>query len=64
MHLFSACLSMLLALSASRHDATDDNHRLAPEFPKVDAARWLNSPPLKMADLRGKVILLEVWTFM
>lgn len=36
----------------------------APEFPKVAAERWLNSPPLKMSELRGKVILLDVWTFM
>ncbi len=38
--------------------------RPVPEFPKVTAERWLNSPPLKMADLRGKVVLLDVWTFM
>ena len=36
----------------------------APEFPQVAAERWLNSPPLKMSELRGKVILLDVWTFM
>ncbi len=45
-------------------ETQNDAPRLAPEFPKVAAERWLNSPPLKMADLRGKVILLDVWTFM
>ncbi len=35
----------------------------APEFTQTDPAKWLNSPPLKMADLRGKVVLIDVWTF-
>ena len=24
---------------------------------------WLNSEPLKLADLRGKVVMVEFWTF-
>jgi thiol-disulfide isomerase/thioredoxin len=32
----------------------------APEFAGVD--RWFNSPPLTMAGLRGKVVLVEFWT--
>lgn len=24
---------------------------------------WINSAPLRLADLRGKVILLEFWTY-
>ncbi len=27
------------------------------------ATTWLNSPPLTPADLRGKVVLLDVWTY-
>jgi hypothetical protein len=36
--------------------------REAPEFPTRDPAHWLGAP-VRMADLRGKVVLLDVWTF-
>jgi thiol-disulfide isomerase/thioredoxin len=33
-------------------------------FPSLaGATTWLNSPPLSPADLRGKVVLLDVWTY-
>jgi len=35
----------------------------APEFTQSGADAWLNSPPLRMQDLRGKVVLLDIWTF-
>src|ERR1700691_4827745 len=31
--------------------------------PLNQATAWLNSPPLTPADLRGKVILVEFWTY-
>ena len=34
----------------------------APEFTQREQATWLNSPPLTLAGLRGKVVLLDVWT--
>jgi len=34
------------------------------EFPSLAGATgWLNSPPLTAAGLRGKVVLLDVWTY-
>jgi hypothetical protein len=27
------------------------------------ATEWLNSPPLTRADLRGKVVLVQFWTY-
>ena len=33
----------------------------APEFTGIDA--WINSDPLTLASLRGKVVLVEFWTF-
>ncbi len=37
------------------------DHTQAPEFTGISA--WLNSPPLKMADLKGKVVLVQFWTY-
>jgi thiol-disulfide isomerase/thioredoxin len=34
---------------------------VAPEFKGID--HWINSKPLTMAQLRGKVVLLEFWTY-
>jgi len=34
---------------------------LAPEFAGINA--WLNSEPLTMAGLRGKVVLIDFWTY-
>ena len=33
----------------------------APEF--TGLGKWFNSPPLTMAGLRGKVVLVDFWTF-
>ena len=33
----------------------------APEFAAIDA--WLNSPPLTIGSLRGRVVLIDFWTY-
>lgn len=35
--------------------------RQAPAFQNIDT--WLNSQPLKMEELRGKVVLIDFWTY-
>ena len=35
----------------------------APEFTQISPDAWLGSKPLKIGDLRGKVVLVDFWTF-
>ena len=35
----------------------------APQFTHSGARDWINSPPLTLADFKGRVLLLDVWTF-
>ncbi len=48
-----------LALAAGPAVASNTQ---APEFPHTRESSWLNSPPLTLASLRGKVVLLDIWT--
>ena len=42
-------------------------HAPAPDFPKpgadVSGTTWMNSGPLTLADLRGKVVLIDFWEY-
>jgi thiol-disulfide isomerase/thioredoxin len=41
-----------------------DNLPVGPKVPGLSAAKgWINSPPLTSADLRGKVVLYDFWTY-
>jgi peroxiredoxin len=35
----------------------------APDFTHGDPEDWINSRPLKLADLEGRVVLLDFWTY-
>jgi hypothetical protein len=37
-------------------------HRAAPEFSTLDPAHWVGTP-VSVRELRGRVVLLDVWTF-
>jgi hypothetical protein len=61
----SAAASSQPALQAqmSQMDQAPDLPRLG-EAPELLGEVWLNSDlPLRLADLRGQVVLLDMWTF-
>jgi hypothetical protein len=58
-----AVVGALVVLTAMARGAASSGGRQAPEFPRRDPDGWLNSGPLTMAGLRGRVVLLDVWTF-
>jgi len=50
-----------VTMSASR---TADDPPVEGQFPSLSAAvAWLNSPPLSRQQLRGKVVLVDFWTY-
>jgi thiol-disulfide isomerase/thioredoxin len=49
----------LLALPAA---ATEGEELLGQPAAEWEVTHWINSPPLRLADLRGKVVLVRWWT--
>lgn len=48
------------ALIGRSDGATSGN---VPQFTHTGPAEWINSPPLTVEQLRGKVVLIEFWAF-
>jgi hypothetical protein len=60
-----AAVSLLgagLAFPACAAQAFAEARRL-PEFTHRDAQDWINHQPLRVSDLAGSIVLLDVWTF-
>lgn len=51
---------MLASLGSMARDAGSD--RIGVAAPSFEFDAWLNSPPLSLEDLRGKVVLVRWWT--
>jgi thiol-disulfide isomerase/thioredoxin len=49
-------------LNPFRIFAANKTSRSAPA-PELASGDWINSEPLKLKDLRGRVVLIEFWTF-
>ena len=55
------CFAVIVALTGPGDAFVSPlQDRPAPEFADTT---WINSAPLKLKELRGKVILLEFWTY-
>ncbi|MFX1682437.1 thioredoxin family protein [Mitsuaria sp. CC2] len=49
------------AAAASLFGGAGMDGKPAPAFTGID--HWINSPPLKIDELRGKVVLVDFWTY-
>jgi len=63
--LLAACLFAAACSPGVYADPVEPTHTspspVAPEFTGID--HWINTAPLSMSQLRGKVILVEFWTY-
>jgi thiol-disulfide isomerase/thioredoxin len=59
----AAILALSSCLVAVNSNAAEADPKPAPEFTETDADAWINSKPLKLSDLRGKVVLVDFWAF-
>ena len=54
---------LALVLLSGRLPAETLDRSALPPFTQTQPAAWFNSPPLKVGDLRGQVVLIDVWTY-
>ncbi len=59
---FSAALVLAVALLAAWPRAATAAGNGSPA-PEIAGDHWLNSKPLTMAGLKGRVVLVEFWTY-
>ena len=56
-------LVVIAASWVALESAAGQASRLGASAPEVAGARWINSAPLTTSGLRGRVVLVEFWTF-
>jgi len=56
-------LTTLLAVGLATTPAGAQALRIGAPAPEVAGDRWINSGPLTTQGLRGRVVLVEFWTF-
>jgi len=59
----SLSLVVLLAAGLAAAPAAGQALRLGAPAPEVAGERWINSAPLTTPSLRGRVVLVDFWTF-
>ena len=56
-------IALVFLISAVAYAKKTNPPAQMPEFTQADPTAWINSKPLSVKDLRGKVILIDVWTY-
>jgi len=64
--LLAVCAGMLfmpLGLASDPARAASGPARVGQVAPEITGGPWINSEPLSLGGLRGRVVLVEFWTF-
>jgi len=56
-------VALLAAAGLAAGPAAAQSLRVGVPAPDVTGERWINSGPLSMPALRGRVVLVEFWTY-
>lgn len=59
---WSKLFALLAALGAARAHAAEGGELIGQPAKPWHAAHWINSKPLELAQLRGRVVLVRFWT--
>lgn len=54
---FAVSMGAVVALSGAQMP------KIGEPAPEINGKPWINSQPLTLTDLRGKVVLVEFWTY-
>ena len=57
------CGMVLAARYLSSAGSVEPRDQMAPDFPTRDPQMWINASPLSISELRGRVVLIDVWTY-
>jgi thiol-disulfide isomerase/thioredoxin len=61
--IFSFSLVVVMFFMCCNAFAEEVESRPLPEFTEKEEHSWLNSKPLSVRDLKGEVVLIDVWTY-
>lgn len=50
-------------ISPARVAPAQSGPRIGQAAPEITGGPWINSPPLSMEKLRGRVVFVEFWTY-
>jgi thiol-disulfide isomerase/thioredoxin len=56
-------LALIATVVAGAFIYADNTEKMAPKAPDFGKGQWLNSKPLTMKELRGKVVLVDFWEY-
>jgi hypothetical protein len=57
------CALLAPALAAALAVPIYGSANMGRDAPEISGKNWLNSKPLSMAQLKGRVVLIEFWTY-